>query len=79
MEDKTKITYPSSEKVYMPGKLHPEIRVGMRKVALTPTVTVENGQRVMKENAPVYLYDTSGAYSPPMEEIAAFLGLSIEA
>ena len=55
MEDKTQITYPSSEKVYMPGKLHPEIRVGMRKVALTPTVTVENGQRVMKENAPVYL------------------------
>ena len=33
MDDKIKITYPSSEKVYMTGKLHPEIKVGMRKVA----------------------------------------------
>ena len=32
MDDKIKITYPSSEKVYMTGKLHPEIKVGMRKV-----------------------------------------------
>ena len=39
MENKMKITYPSSEKVYMPGKLFPEIRVGMRLVTLTPTVT----------------------------------------
>ena len=38
MDDKIKITYPSSEKVYMTGKLHPEIKVGMRKVLLTPTV-----------------------------------------
>ena len=28
MDDKIKITYPSSEKVYMTGKLHPEIKVG---------------------------------------------------
>ena len=41
MDDKIKITYPSSEKVYMTGKLHPEIKVGMRKVLLTPTVTVD--------------------------------------
>ena len=39
MDDKIKITYPSSEKVYMTGKLHPEIKVGMRKVLLTPTVS----------------------------------------
>ena len=45
MDDKIKITYPSSEKVYMTGKLHPEIKVGMRKVLLTPTVTVEDGKR----------------------------------
>ena len=43
MDDKIKITYPSSEKVYMTGKLHPEIKVRMRKVLLTPTVTVEDG------------------------------------
>ena len=65
MEDKTKITYPESEKVYMQGQLHPYLKVGMRKVNLTPTVVVENGKKVMTENAPVYIYDTSGAYSDP--------------
>ena len=34
-----RITYPDSEKVYMQGSLHPDVRVGMRKVSLTPTVT----------------------------------------
>ena len=41
MEDKTKITYPESEKVYMQGQLHPYLKVGMRKVNLTPTVVRE--------------------------------------
>lgn len=44
MEDKTKITYPESEKVYMQGQLHPYLKVGMRKVNLTPTVVVETGK-----------------------------------
>ena len=35
MEDKIKINYPDSEKVYMPGSLYPELRVGMRRVRLT--------------------------------------------
>ena len=43
MDDKIKITYPSSEKVYMTGKLHPEIKVGMRKVLLTPTSPWKTG------------------------------------
>lgn len=68
MEDKTKITYPESEKVYLKGQLYPYLRVGMRKVNLTPTVSVEGGERVMTENAPVYIYDTSGAYSDPNQK-----------
>ena len=52
MEDKTKITYPESEKVYMQGQIYPYLKVGMRKVNLTPTVVVENGKKVMTENAP---------------------------
>ena len=58
-----RITYPDSEKVYMQGSLHPDVRVGMRKVSLTPTVTVKDGKKIMTENPPVYLYDTSGPYS----------------
>ena len=75
MEDKTKITYPESEKVYMQGQLHPYLKVGMRKVNLTPTVVVENGKKVMTENAPVYIYDTSGAYSDPEQTVDLKKGL----
>ena len=75
MEDKTKITYPESEKVYMKGQLHPYLKVGMRKVNLTPTVVVENGKKVMTENAPVYIYDTSGAYSDPEQKVDLKKGL----
>ena len=75
MEDKTKITYPESEKVYMQGQLHPYLKVGMRKVNLTPTVVVENGKKIMTENAPVYIYDTSGAYSDPEQKVDLKKGL----
>ncbi len=71
-----KIKYPSSEKVYMEGTLFPEIRVAMRKVNLTPTVTKDkNGEKHFSENAPVYIYDTSGAYSDPKVEINLKRGL----
>ena len=59
-----KDSYPSSEKIYIPGKLFP-IQVGMRKINLTDTVTVENGKRIHTPNAPVYVYDTSGPYTDP--------------
>lgn len=75
MEDKTKITYPESEKVYMQGQLHPYLKVGMRKVNLTPTIVMENGKKVMTENAPVYIYDTSGAYSDPEQKVDLKKGL----
>lgn len=71
-----KIKYLSSEKVYMEGTLFPEIRVAMRKVNLTPTVTKDkNGEKHFSENAPVYVYDTSGAYSDPKVEINLKRGL----
>lgn len=76
MDNLMKIKYPSSEKVYMEGTLFPEIRVAMRKVNLTPTVTKDkNGEKHFSENAPVYVYDTSGAYSDPNVEINLKRGL----
>lgn len=76
MDNLMKIKYPSSEKVYMEGTLFPEIRVAMRKVNLTPTVTKDkNGEKHFSENAPVYVYDTSGAYSDPKMEINLKRGL----
>ena len=52
-----KDSYPSSEKIYIPGKLFP-IQVGMRKINLTDTVTVENGKASLAlplDNNKVYL------------------------
>ena len=59
----------------MNGVIYPELRVGMRRVNLTPTVTIENGEKRMEENAPVYVYDTSGPYSDPKVEIDLEKGL----
>lgn len=57
-------SYPGSEKVYLKGEIHP-IEVGMRRINLTPTVKVIDGERRVRENAPVYVYDTSGVYTDP--------------
>ena len=58
--------YAKREKVYLKGKLYPDVRVGMMKVNLTPTVTRdEDGKLHREENAPVYIYDTSGPFSDP--------------
>ncbi len=55
-------SYPNSEKIYVDGLLFP-IKVGMRKINLTPTVKVEKGEKVSVPNDPVVVYDTSGPYT----------------
>ncbi|MBW8301245.1 MAG: hypothetical protein K0M60_16740, partial [Hydrogenophaga sp.] len=56
---------PASGKVYMPGVLHPEIRVPMREIALHPT----SGE------PPVMVYDSSGPYTETAERIGIERGL----
>lgn len=63
-----KDSYPGSEKIYVAGKLFP-IKVGMRKISLTDTVTIENGKRIFSPNDPVYVYDTSGVFTDPDVEV----------
>ena len=75
MKTEFKFSYPSSEKVYLSGRLYPELKVGMRKVHLTPTVTIKKGERCEENNAPVCIYDTSGAYSDPNIDINLECGL----
>ena len=58
METNLKITYPESERVYMEGVLHPDIRVAMRRVRQMPTVTIKDGERVEEQNPAIYIYDT---------------------
>ena len=44
---------PASQKIYVPGKVHKDIRVPLREIALDSSVS----------EPPVRVYDTSGAYS----------------
>lgn len=69
MENNIKISYPDSEKVYLHGKIYPDIRVGVRRINLTPTIKMEEGKRVEKPNEPLLVYDTSGPYSDPEIDI----------
>ena len=67
-------SYPNSEKIYVPGKLHP-IKVAMRKVRQYPTVKIEDGKRVEYPNEYVVLYDTSGPYTAPAHKTDINAGL----
>lgn len=62
MKTNQRITYPSSQKKYLKGKIH-DIKVGMRKITLLDTLSVEHGKTKREKNAPVIVYDTSGDYS----------------
>ena len=75
MKTDLKITYPESERVYVGGAIHPDIRVAMRRVRQMPTVTIKDGERIEKPNAPIYIYDTSGAYGDPNIDIDLERGL----
>ena len=53
--------FPSSKKIKVSGNIYPEIKVPMREIHLSPTHV-----GIKKEiNPPVYVYDTSGAYTDP--------------
>src|SRR5947208_15674537 len=50
---------PNSNKIYVPGTIHPEIRVPFREISLAPTKTMSGEIEV---NEPVRVYDTSGPW-----------------
>ena len=52
-------TLPNSRKIYVKGKLHPEIKVPFREISLAPTKTMSGDIEV---NEPVRVYDTSGPW-----------------
>ena len=53
---------PNSRRVWVPGKIHPDIRVPFREINLSPTKSF-NGQ--LEANAPVCVYDCSGPWGDP--------------
>ncbi|UJH92070.1 phosphomethylpyrimidine synthase ThiC [Antarcticibacterium sp. 1MA-6-2] len=65
--------FPNSEKIYVSGKIHPHIKVPMRKISLSDTVDKFNGK--VEKNDPVLVYDTSGPYTDPSVDIDVRVGL----
>src|SRR5438309_8063458 len=53
---------PNSRKVFVAGKLHPDLRVPFREITLAPTKTMT---REIEVNEPVRVYDTSGPWGDP--------------
>src|SRR6266566_920295 len=63
---------PNSEKIFVAGKLHPDIRVPFREITLAPTKTM-NGE--IEVNEPVRVYDTSGPWGDPSVTLDPVQGL----
>ncbi len=63
---------PNSSRVYVAGTLHPDIRVPMREITLSPTRGFD-GKSI--ENQPVRVYDTSGPWGDPAFQGSAEQGL----
>jgi phosphomethylpyrimidine synthase len=63
-----------SRKIYVSGQLH-DIRVAMREITLSDTVSHAGSQKVSQQNAPVTVYDTSGPYTDPEVTIDLEQGL----
>lgn len=56
--------FPQSKKIYVPGKLFPDLKVGMREIAIDDPRTPK-----------IAVYDTSGAYGDPDRKIDLKRGL----
>lgn len=69
----TRNPFPNSSKVYVPGKIHPQIKVAMREIALSDTKDSLTGN--LTPNEPVTVYDTSGPYTDPDKEIDVHKGI----
>ncbi len=64
--------FAGSKKIYVPGSLHKNIKVGMREITLSPT-KLTGGKT--EDNASVVVYDTSGPYTDEQATIDIKKGL----
>ena len=62
LEPHSRDQLPNSTRVYVQGELHPDVRVPMREIALSPTRGMDES---LQENEPVRVYDCSGPWGDP--------------
>jgi phosphomethylpyrimidine synthase len=69
-------TFPNSDRVYLEGS-RPDIRVPMRRINLNPSLIGGTQQApIYEDNAPVLVYDPSGAYGDPDQQVDVTKGLA---
>ncbi|OZS45473.1 phosphomethylpyrimidine synthase ThiC [Photobacterium sanguinicancri] len=67
--------YPNSQKVYIEGS-RPDIQVPMREIALADSlVGGTKDQPILEPNEAIRVYDTSGFYTDPEQDIDIYAGL----
>jgi phosphomethylpyrimidine synthase len=58
----SRIAGHASKRIYVKGRLHPDVRVPMREIELTPTKSYTGA---IEQNEPVRVYDCSGPWGDP--------------
>ncbi|EAR11902.1 thiamine biosynthesis protein ThiC [Polaribacter irgensii 23-P] len=69
----TRKPFPNSKKVYVAGKIHPQISVAMREILLSDTTDSRTKKKT--PNQPITVYDTSGPYTDPSKKIDVHAGI----
>ncbi|MEO0448402.1 MAG: phosphomethylpyrimidine synthase ThiC, partial [Verrucomicrobiota bacterium] len=64
--------FSGSSRIYLPGKIHPDLRVPLREIKLSPTQHA-SGEEEMNE--PVRVYDASGPWGDPQFDGSVESGL----
>lgn len=68
--------FPNSKRIWLTGS-QPDIRVPMREIQLSPTVTGGSKDNpTLVGNEPVPVYDTAGPYGDPEASIDVYAGLA---
>ncbi|MGZ3457169.1 MAG: phosphomethylpyrimidine synthase ThiC [Archangium sp.] len=75
LEGITRGALPASRKVYVPGVLHPDIRVPLREISQTPTRHGHGPDAKETPNPSILVYDPSGPYTDPEASIELRAGL----
>ncbi len=67
--------FPNSQRIYLQGS-RPDLRVPMREIQLTPTLTGgTKDSPEFEQNEPIPVYDTSGPYGDPQSNLDVHSGL----
>jgi phosphomethylpyrimidine synthase len=62
LEPQSRDPLPNSRRIYLEGKIHPQLRVPLREIEQSPAKRLDG---TLETNEPVRVYDTSGPWGDP--------------